>query len=281
ACFEVAAGGRDFDVRVEPLRDGGGQIIGCIGLAMDVTERRQAANRLRRLQAELAYVGRLSTLGSLAAGLAHELNQPLSAIVCYTQCCRELLHNGTARTEDLLQALDEVTAQGRRAGQIIRRVRDFTRARETTRRAVEVDGLVRQVLDIIAWEAQRHGVDIRLDLAAGLPPVLADTVQIQQVLLDLLHNRIQSQAEQAGARRVVIRAAAAADGAVELSLAGSGTSPAAVLARLGEPFSAAALQDLGMGLTVCQSIIEDHGGRLWAAADPDQGVTFHFTLPPA
>ena len=254
------------------------------GFMRDVTERQETKERLQELQSELLHVSRLSTMGQMAATLAHELNQPLTATINYLRACQRLLDApGGPDLERVRQALSLAAEQTLRSGQIIRRLRDFVARGETERRPESAAKLVEEASALALVGVKEHGVRVRLGLAPEAPHVLADRVQVQQVLLNLIRNAIE--AMRAAERRELaldVAPAPADEAAVLFSVAdtGPGLAPE-VAAQLFQPFVTTKAQGLGMGLSICRTIIEAHGGRIWAEPNPGGGTVFRFTLPAA
>lgn len=247
----------------------------------DSSEFMQAQERLRQLQLELAHMARLSALGGMASGLAHELNQPLTAIVSYTQTAQQLLRLGAGQQEMLGQALDQVAAQGLRAGEIIRQIRDFARYKEFQRQALDLNALILDILSLVEWQAGRHGISIETELAEGAPRVKADAIQIQQVVVNLLNNAIEALQDSPGERQITLRTALQADGfQVEAEVADTGPGiPGETIEHIFNPFFTTKSRGMGIGLDISRSIIEAHDGRLWVTSRPGEGTSFHFTLP--
>jgi len=246
--------------------------------------RRQAEGRLREHEEELAHMARLSTLNELASGLAHELNQPLYAILGSAEVCTRLAREQNGDSSPLLPPLKEVADQAERAGQIVRRMRDFVRRREPERTRVGVNHIVREAASLLQAEARRRGVSMRLELAPETgPQVEADVIQVEQVLLNLAKNGMdameQTPAEQ---RHLIIRVQTTDNQEVEVAVCDRGQGvPAGDQGRVFNPFFTTKPSGLGLGLSLSRSIIDGHGGRLWLTPNPVQGATFHFTLPVA
>lgn len=244
--------------------------------------RRQVEEQLRRLQAELIQMPRLSLLGEIVSELAHQLNQPLAASVSYAQAGLQQLRNGQARPEGLTEILEQVAAQGKRAGQILQRLRCFTRARRLQRQASDLAALCREVVTFTNWEAQCRGVRIDLEIERNLPPVPVDELQIKQVLLNLLCNAIHVMADHGADRRIVLRLSRSGPDSIQIAVADNGPGiNDAVMNRMFEPFFTTRPDALGMGLCLSRTIVEDHGGRLWGEPNPDRGATFYLSLPMA
>jgi signal transduction histidine kinase len=247
-------------------------------------EQAEAEVRARKHQAELARAARLSTLGGMAAGLAHEINQPLAAIVSYARGCARRLRSGDARPEALLEIIELIAAQGLRAAAVLRRIRDFVRPRELARERIDLGTLVREALHFAEVEARQLGIALRVELSPTPLEVEVDPVQIEQVILNLVRNGFEATAARLAAdereqREVVIRTLRTPGGAeVTVSDTGPGVSPD-IAERLFEPFFTTKHDGLGLGLSISRSIVEAHDGRLWAATESPRGATFHVQLP--
>jgi two-component system sensor kinase FixL len=260
------------------VRRSGGRPYRMAGSLTDVTPRRQAEEEARRRQAELAQAQRLSTLGEMAAGMAHELNQPLAAIVSYARGCVYRMQAGDAQSAELLYAIEQVAKQALRAGEILQRYRGFVRLGVLRRDWVDLNKLAQEVAQFARAAAREERVAIRLDLASEMPPVLADSVQIEQVLMNLIRNALDAMQGCSGAEiwvRTSVR-----DEEVEIAVQDEGKGiPEADRDRIFETFFTTKPEGLGMGLSICRSIIDAHGGRLWASSGPGSGAIFRFTVP--
>jgi two-component system sensor kinase FixL len=252
------------------------------GFVRDVSARRLAEERLRELQAELVHVSRLSAMGEMASALAHELNQPLTAIINYAQATRRLL--GDSRDERhaaLLGLLDKTAQQASRAGQIIRHLRQFIAKGETERALADVNAVVEEASLLASIGTAGKAITLRRSFASNLPSVLMDKIQIQQVITNLIRNSVDALAE-VDRREIVISTEPAGKEAVEVRVAdtGPGLAPE-VVARLFQPFVTTKPGGIGIGLSICRSIVDTHGGKLWASGNPGGGTTFHVVLPVA
>ena len=244
-------------------------------------ERNRVEQKARQHEAELAHMARLNIMGEMATGLAHELNQPLSAIVNYTHgCVRRLRQRGDSNAE-LLAVLEQVCTQAERAGEIIRRVRTFVRKQGPQRTRVDINALIREVASFIESDVNRDRIMLRFEPAEGLAPVIADKIQIEQVVLNLLRNAIDAMKSAASHRReLILRTEPRDNGTVEVSVSDSGIGiPADMVERVFEPFVSNKRDGMGMGLSISRSIIDTHGGRLWTEPRPGGGSVFRFTLP--
>lgn len=271
---------RHFRACYYPIKSEEGVVIGVSSIVQDITERKRNQQLLRLREAKLAHFSRLSTMGEMAVGIAHELNQPLAAIMNFTDACRRRLQAGHGSDEDLAHRLERISSMAERAGHIIRRVKGLFRKREPHRSIADMNELVRDVLGLVASEARSGGVEIKLELEDHLPPVKVDAIQIQQVLLNLVRNGIDAMRNAGNERRVIVIETTAPDAEkVEVAVAdtGEGINPT-VQNRLFEPFVTSKPEGLGMGLSISRSIIEAHGGRLWVDKNGGPGVTFRFAL---
>jgi PAS domain S-box-containing protein len=273
--------GRTYECLCAPSLGAQGEVIGMIGVATDVTERRQAERQSRRLLDELAHTGRISTLAEMASGLAHELNQPLAAIVAYVDACQELVESGKMDGPQLSTVLQSVANQAERAGQIIHRLRKMIRRSQPVRAGIIVNDAVREVLELLEAEARQAGVTIDLALTNDLPEVEADYLQVQHVVLNLVRNGLEAMTEiPADRRRLSLTSGRTAAGGVEVSVGDLGHGlTAAAPDQFFDPFFTTKPKGLGLGLSISRTIVEAHGGKIWITANEAGGVTARFTLP--
>ena len=245
-------------------------------------EQEQMAAAAQRQQTLLAHASRLNTLGEMASGLAHEINQPITAITLYSEVGLARIQQAAAEPAALRETLEKIAAQSARAQAIIQQVRHFARQSKPQYAAVRIDELLGDIADFLSLEARRHHVRLRQDLAPNLPPVLADALQVQQVVLNLVRNAVDAIADSEGPRAITVLARQE-QAFIELAVrdTGPGVAPD-LIGQLPHPFFTTKTDGLGLGLSISQSIVEAHGGRLWATPNADgPGVTFHFTLPVA
>jgi two-component system sensor kinase FixL len=251
------------------------------GFVRDLTERQQTEARLQELQSELVHISRLSAMGEMASTLAHELNQPLSAIANYVKGSHRLLAaRSDPEAERLKGALDKAAEQALRAGEIIRRLRDFVARGETEMQIERLSKLVEEASALALVGAKQHGVRVRFNLDPRADLVYADKVQVQQVLLNLLRNAIEAMAESDSPRReLAVTSRAIDDNMVEASVAdtGPGIAPE-IIAQLFQPFITTKKNGMGVGLSISRTIMEAHGGSLAASAGPEGGAVFRLTL---
>ena len=250
------------------------------GFIRDLTERQQTEARLQELQSELVHMSRLTAMGEMASALAHELNQPLSAIANYMKGSRRLLQDRTDEGTVLLRdAMDKAADQALRAGDIIRRLRDFVARGESERRVEDVKKLIEEASALALVGAKDRGVRVSFTFAPGLDFVLADKVQVQQVLLNLMRNAIEAM-EETDKRELTISTSPAPDNMVEISVADSGAGIAPeISAQLFQPFVTTKRHGMGVGLSISRTIIEAHGGSITQQPNPGGGTVFSLTLP--
>jgi two-component system sensor kinase FixL len=255
--------------------------IRYVGTLHDVTDRRRAQDTMRETQERLTHVARLSTMGEMTNGLAHELNQPLTAIALYAQAAERLMTQSHPAEEEVISALHQIATQALRAGEIIRRLRAMVKNRETREEEVDLNELVLGLVILAEADARLHSVHVWLDLSETPLKVMADSIQLQQVLLNLVRNAIEAVQDLDMSRRTVkLRTAATALGDAEVSVndLGPGVDPA-ISDRLFDAFFTTKPEGTGLGLAISRSIIENHGGRLAQRPNDPVGSCFFFTLP--
>lgn len=272
--------GRWYHVREQATRWVDGRVV-RMGIATDITDRKQTAEVSRQQEERLQRTSRLITMGEMASTLAHELNQPLSAIANYCAGCVTRMQSGKWKPEDVLAAMQKASFQADRAGKIIRRVREFVKKSEPRRSAVRLTDILDDALGFADIDARRTGIRLVADVEPELPPVFADRIMIEQVLLNLIRNGLDAMAETLPEQRLlVVRARSFGDDAVEVAVIdrGHGISEEG-RQRLFTPFYTTKTEGMGMGLNICRSIIEFHDGRLIVDENPEGGTIFSFTLP--
>lgn len=263
-----------------PLHGADGTPYGVGSMSTDITAVKQLQETLRRHQDELARVLRLHTIDEMAAAVAHEIHQPLCAITNYAQGGVRRLRAGDFYPAALLDAFEQIAAEGLRAGQILRGIRSFIRRDSSEETAVDVRALAGDALRVLEPEARLHGVTVRLEDGEALPPVRGNAIQIEQVLVNLMLNGVQAVATDDCVRREVVVAATRSGDTVEVAVSDSGGGIAADMTdKLFSPFATTKALGLGLGLAISRTIVENHGGRLWATSMERAGATFRFSLP--
>ncbi len=264
-----------------PVWDETQQRLRVFAAAQDITERNRAEEVARRHREELAHVLRVNTVGEMTAGLAHEINQPLSAIISYAKGCVRRMRAVPGTPRELVDTIERITAQAVRADQIVRHLRDLVRRQEPRREPVALNDLVRGVADLVRDEATERRIMMRLDLEAEIPLVQVDRIQIEQVILNLVRNGFEAMRTPDPENCVLsIRTMMAGPDTFEVAVCDAGEGLTAATAdQVFQPFFTTKSGGLGMGLSISRSIIEAHGGRLWATPNQGRGATFRFTIP--
>ena len=270
-----------IELAVGEVRTSGAPLF--TGFIRDLTERQENEQRLQELQTELIHISRVTALGEMSSALAHELNQPLSAIGNYLSGIRRMLNSGQdIRSEVMEGALEKAIEQTLRAGDIIRRLRDFVSRGSTENQIESVSKMVGEASALALVGAKELGVRVRMSLDKRADAVLTDKVQVQQVLLNLVRNAIEAMADKPPPRDLTISSTPEKGAMVRVSVADSGPGLAPEVAeRLFQPFNTSKAAGMGVGLSICRTIVESHGGRIWAETNPDGGTTFHFTMQAA
>ncbi|MFM0350005.1 ATP-binding protein [Paraburkholderia sp. RL17-347-BIC-D] len=253
-----------------------------IGAVMDVTAAKQTEERLRHAQSELERVSRVTALGELSASIAHEVGQPLAAIVTSGEACLRWLHRQPPNMEEIEGCVSHMTDQGNRAAEIVQRVRALMKGAPPDRAAIAINDVVEEAIILIRRDIERQSDSLTRRLARDLPLIRGDRVQLQQVLVNLIINGLQAMASVDGRRELIVQSRLDPEGNVVVAVRDSGAGiPEANLPQLFEPFFTTRSSGMGMGLAVSSSIVEAHGGQIWASNNPDGGATFSFSLPPS
>lgn len=253
------------------------------GFIHDITQRQKVERRLQDLQSELAHVGRVSEMASFASSLAHELNQPLTAIANYCEAARDLIGGGAddETLETVREALDEAAKESVRAGQIVRRLRNFISRGETEQRVESLARLITEANALALVGSREHGIEVQVQLDPDADLVFVDRIQIQQVLTNLIRNAIDAMID-SSQRSLVIRTVAEPDEFVTVTVEDTGPGISeSVAAELFQPFVTSKSSGMGIGLSICRTIVESHGGRIWFDMRQGGGTAFYFTLPSA
>jgi PAS domain S-box-containing protein len=259
-----------------------------VAFVLDLTERKQAEaeareseRHVREMQMEVAHANRVATMGQLTASIAHEVNQPIAAAVTNAQAALRWLGARPPDLEEVRQALGSIVKNANRAGDVIGRIREIVKKAPLRKDRVDLNEAIREVIELTRGEVAKNGASVQTALGEGLPPIEGDRVQLQQVVLNLIVNAVQAMGAVAeGQRELFITTAPAEPDGVLVAVkdSGPGLAPAS-LERLFDPFYTTKPEGLGMGLSICRSIIEAHGGRLWVAANRPRGAIFNFTMP--
>jgi PAS domain S-box-containing protein len=252
-----------------------------VAFVLNLTERKHAEEALRKAQAELAHVTRVTTLGELTASIAHEVNQPLAAVVNAAAACLRWLDGSTPNLDEARRAVDWIIKEGNRASEVIRRVRALANKTDIEKVPLDINDALKEVIALVEREMDGHRVSLRIELAPALPMILGDRVQLQQVIINLVMNGIEAmQSVTDRPRELVIQSQQDETRRVLVTVTDSGVGISAENAdRLFNAFFTTKSSGMGMGLSICRSIVEAHGGRLWATANVPHGATFQFTLP--
>ena len=264
-----------------PVFDGCGELAQFVGVAMDVTDSRLAEEereRLRQQLAHLAHLNRVSTIGELTASLAHEIKQPIGAAVTNAEACMRFLDRDRPELPEAREAASEMVRDARRAADIVDRVRSLYQKGSSRQEMVDVNDVIRDMIVMLRDEASRHSVTVHSGLGEGLPEVMADRVQLQQALMNLMLNGIEAMRDTGG--ELSVKSQLAEDGQLLISISDTGVGlPAERTDQIFNAFFTTKPQGTGLGLAITRSIVESHGGRVWATANSERGATFQFTLP--
>ena len=259
-----------------------------VAFVLDLTEQkraeaeaRESERRYREMQMEVAHANRVATMGQLTASIAHEVNQPIAAAATNAQAALRWLAARPPNLEEVREALDHIVKDANRAGDVIGRIRAIIKKAPSRKDPVDINEAIREVIELTRGEAAKYGVAVQTALGKGLPPIEGDRVQLQQVVLNLMVNAVQAMGTvEQGPRELFVTTAQAVPNGVLVAVkdTGLGVAPGK-LAQLFAPFYTTKPDGLGMGLSICRSIIEAHGGRLWVTANLPRGAIFSFTMP--
>jgi PAS domain S-box-containing protein len=283
----VHSGGdvRDIHTVGHPVLDPSGDVVEFVGTVMDVTERRQAEKereRLRQVQADLAHINRATTIGELTASLAHEINQPIAAAVTDARTCLRWLARDQPDIGEARESAARMVKAVTRASDIISRLRQLFKKGAPQTSVVDVSEVIQEMVVLLRGEASRYSVSIQTELSADSPRVMADRVQLQQVLMNLMLNGIEAMHDTKSGGQLTIKSLKGESGQLLVSISDTGVGlPGEQADQIFNAFFSTKAQGTGMGLSISRSIIESHGGRLWATSNSEGGATFNFTLPTA
>ncbi len=271
--------GRVFERFSRPLvRDG--MVVERVWSFRDITERKKAEAKAREHQSELAHVWRVNTMGEMASGLAHELNQPLCAILNYANASLRMMKNDVAASGELIDPIEQIATQAERAGEIIKRIRGLVAKRKPHTSAVDINSLAREVVEMEKSEANLKSITMQSELAEDVPQVFVDNVEIEEVILNLVRNAFDAMSDVSVERReVTIVTCMTKNDAVEICVRDTGKGLADLGEEIFDSFFTTKVDGLGIGLSISRTIVESHGGKLWAETNPDCGASFRFTLP--
>ena len=271
---------RWFLIRSLPLRDERGTIVKWYGTMTDIEDRKRADEALRKANADLAHITRVMTMGEFAASIAHEVSQPLSAMVTNAEACLNWLAGGAPNIEKASEAVGRIVRDGKRAGEVVAQIRALCRKSGSKRECLDMNEAIEEILALAQGEVRTKRVALRTDLATPLPPVLGDRVQLQQVVLNLIMNGIEAMSSvQDRPRELVIRTQEGQGDRIIVTVQDSGTGlDPKIKEQIFDAFYTTKGEGMGMGLSISRSIVKDHGGRLWATTNEGPGATCHFTL---
>jgi C4-dicarboxylate-specific signal transduction histidine kinase len=267
-------------VSVDPIFDDKGQIIRVIHTVKDITERKQAETETSHTRRELLRMERLSRMGELTASLAHELNQPLAAILSNAQAGLRFLQSDKIHLDEFREILQDIIQDDQRAGNVIRSLRSMVKREEVERNPIILNNVLDDVIEIFHTESVFRNVRVETEFDGSLPPVLGDKVQLQQVVLNLVMNAADAVSRNPSEHRQIILRTGVKDDRIRVTVRDFGPGiDMGDLERIFEPFFTTKRTGLGMGLSVCRTIVEAHEGRIWAENNPDRGATFVFEIP--
>jgi PAS domain S-box-containing protein len=270
----------DVSLTISPMKDASGRVVGASKLARDITERKRAEEALRQAQTDLAHASRLTTLGEFTASLAHEVKQPIAAAVTDANTCVRWITRDEPDLKEAREAAWRIVKDANRAAEIINRVRLLFKKGTPQRELVDVNQVAREMIVLLGDEASRHSISVRTELADDLPHVRGDRVQLQQVLMNLIVNGVDAMHDVDGPRELIIKSQPAENNELLLSVSDTGVGlPRHQADQIFNAFFTTKTHGSGMGLRISRSIIESHGGRLWAADNSPRGASFCFTLP--
>jgi PAS domain S-box-containing protein len=262
------------------LRDAEGKVIKFVGTTTDIDDQKRTEEALRQAQGDLARIHRVTIMGELAASLAHEISQPISGVIINGNVTLRKLGRVKADLDGVREAVTRIVRDGQRASEILARIRSQFEKRAQDREILDVNEINRETVALLRDQAVRHNISVRTELAADLPKIVGDRVQLQQVAMNLIVNGIEAMKDVNGIRQMVIKSQLAENEQILVSFSDTGIGlPPQIAEQIFDPFFTTKLRGTGMGLRISRSIIESHGGRLWAADSTAPGATFQFTLP--
>jgi len=278
--FDNALGHRFLAVSYSPLRSDSQQVEAALVITRDITELARASEALRHAQTDLAHASRMTAMGELTASLAHEVNQPIAAAATGASTCVRWLTRDHPDLEEAREAALGVVRNAKRAADIINRIRSILKKGESKRQLVDINEVIREIIALLQNEARRYSVSIHIDLDTNLPRVMADAVQVQQVLMNLIMNSIDAMKDLDQTRELTVRSQIEDDREIIISVSDNGVGlPPEEANKIFDAFFTTKSHGIGMGLRISRTIVESHGGRLWATDNSPCGASFYFTLP--
>jgi C4-dicarboxylate-specific signal transduction histidine kinase len=263
------------------LRDAEGKVLRFVGTTTDIDDQKRTEEAFRQAQGDLARINRVTTMGELAASLAHELSQPISGAMTNANVCLRSLERDKPDLDVVRQAATRIARDAQRSAEIIGRIRSQFEKGAPNREALDVNEIIRETSTLLRGETLRHNISLRTELGANLPHIAGDRVQLQQVMMNLIINSIEAMKDVDGIREMNIKSRAE-DGQIRVSVSDTGIGlPPQHAEQIFDPFFTTKPHGTGMGLRISRSIIESHHGRLWAVGTPGRGATFHLNLPAA
>ncbi len=264
------------------LRDAEGNVLKFVGTTTDIDDEKRAEEALRQAQGDLARINRVTTMGELTASLAHEISQPISGAITNANVCLRKLCHDKPDLDEVRAAVTRIGRDATRAAEIIARIRSQFERGALSREVIDVNEINRETVALLRSEAVRNNISVRTELAADLPQIFGDRVQLQQVAMNLIVNSIEAMKDVDGIRELVIKSQRAENDQVLVSMSDTGVGlPPQLSEQMFDPFFTTKPHGTGMGLRISRSIIESHGGHLWAVSSPGHGATFHLNLPAA
>jgi C4-dicarboxylate-specific signal transduction histidine kinase len=264
------------------LRDAEGKVLKFVGTTTDIDEQKRTGEALRQAQGDLARINRATTMGELAASLGHELSQPISGAITNANVGLRTLRKDNPNLDEVRGVFARIVRDAHRAAEIVARIRSQFEKGSVNRETLDVGEVIRETVALLHGEAMRHSISVRMELATSLPQIVGDRVQLQQVAMNLIVNSIEAMKDVDGIRELIIMSQRAENEQILVSVSDTGPGfPPQLAEQIFDPFFTTKPHGTGMGLRISRSIIESHGGRLWAVGSAGRGATFHLNLPTA
>ena len=262
------------------LRDAQGKALSFVGTTTDIDDQKRAEEALHQAHSDLARINRVTTMGELTATLAHEISQPIAGAITNTDTCLLKLRNDKPDLDDVRSAVARIQRDSKRAAEIVARIRSQFERGALSREIIDVNEINRETVALLRGEAVRHNISIRTEFTTDLPRIIGDRVQLQQVAMNLIVNSIEAMKDVDGIRELLIQSHRADNAHVLVSISDTGIGlPPHLAEQIFDPFFTTKPHGTGMGLRISRSIVESHGGQLWAVGSPGRGATFHLNLP--